>query len=334
MTDQESVTLRVDAAGGARPDVVWLESARLRLGFVPALGGRLLSARLGDVETLWRDDAVLDDDLHPVTGHVPAPHDGEMSRWVNYGGDKTWPAPQGWSSPQEWAGPPDPVLDSGAYAWEGEQHEDGSAVVRMTSAPDPRTGLVLERRFRLGRGESGYDLRVTATNVSGRSVRWALWNVSQRAAGPVGQGGVWVDVDADASADPVPLVVGTGTPVWDAVGPAMIRVPHQDVVGKLGFPTASGRLSHAAGGTTTTMTFDAERLATYPDRGSRAEVWMEHPLESPLEHLGGLRPSHRIVEIEVLGPLRDLAPGETMSLDVRVDMTIGASAPEGSGAAS
>lgn len=319
-TDQETVGLRVDAGDGSRPDVIWLENDRLRLGVVPALGGRLLSACVDGVETLWRDPALLDADLHPVGGHTPVPHDGDMSVWVNYGGDKTWPAPQGWSSPQEWAGPPDSVLDSGAYAWEGERHDDGSVGVRMTSAPDPRTGLVLERRFRLGAAESGYDLRLTATNSSARPVRWALWNVSQRAAG-TGEGGVWIDVDADAPAEPVTLVVGTAAPQWGAVGRSCIHIPHQDVVGKLGFPTASGRLTHVADGTTTTMTFAPDRAAEYPDGGSRAEVWMEHPLDAPLDHLGGLQPAHRIVEIEVLGPQRELSPGEEMTLDVRVDVT-------------
>ena len=40
--------------------------------------------------------------------------DGDDSfNWKNYGGAKTWPAPQGWDGEGQWPGPPDPVLDSG-----------------------------------------------------------------------------------------------------------------------------------------------------------------------------------------------------------------------------
>ena len=39
--------------------------------------------------------------------------DGSIAAWKNYGGGKTWPAPQGWDRPDQWHGPPDPVLDTG-----------------------------------------------------------------------------------------------------------------------------------------------------------------------------------------------------------------------------
>jgi hypothetical protein len=47
-------------------------------------------------------------------------------------------------------------------------------------------------------------------------------------------------------------------------------------------------------------------------------VWLEYPLHAPLAHLGGLRPPDRIVECEVLGPLRRLAPGGSTSLHFRL----------------
>ncbi len=123
---------------------LWLDNGIVRLGFVPESGGRLLSVRVGPVELLWRNPLLLDDDLTPVGGHVLAPNDGRMGDWVNYGGDKTWPAPQGWDGPHQWAGPPDPVLDSGPYTVDATQDS-----VTLTSGDDPRTGLRLTRRFSL-----------------------------------------------------------------------------------------------------------------------------------------------------------------------------------------
>ncbi len=79
--------------------------------------------------------------------------DGTLAAWKNYGGDKTWPAPQGWETDDQWHGPPDPVLDSGRYTVEefncDEQARRQSAwSARLTNAPACR----LSRRFTLRPG--------------------------------------------------------------------------------------------------------------------------------------------------------------------------------------
>ncbi|OLT12329.1 hypothetical protein BJF79_22425 [Actinomadura sp. CNU-125] len=287
-------------------DVVWLDNGVLRLGIVPALGGRLLSLVHDGDELLWRDPNLLDDRLHPVRGHRPERTSGPMANWRNYGGDKTWPAPQGWSSDAEWAGPPDPVLDSGPYR---ADVRDGR--VTLTSEHDPRTGLRLRREIEPD--GAAYALRLTAVNETAEPVRWALWNVAQYPGG----GTVRVDVGPE-SGDPVGLAVGTAAPAWTRPEPGTIEVPAQDVVGKLGFPGATGRLTYTRAGHRLTMDFGVRDGAVYPDGGSRAEVWMEHPLPRPLDHLGGLNPPDRIVECEALGPWEPIAPGDSTSLAVRV----------------
>ena len=313
MTDTSNVSVRIDAST-ERPDVVWLENDDVRLGLVPDLGGRLLSATVDGHETLWRDGELLDEHLHP-RGHRPEPVAGQLADWVNYGGDKTWPAPQGWEGPGEWAGPPDPVLDSGPYAYRITERHD-SVSVAMTSRDDPRTGLRLSRTFTVRAGRPGWVLDVVGTNTSDRSVEWALWNVVQRAAGEPAEGGVFIGIERGRGPGDVPVVAGTGVPQFEVVAADRVRVPHQEVVGKVGFRSASGWIAHSAGGTTTAISFDVED-ATYPDGGCRVEVWLEHPVAEPLLHLGGLRPRATVVEVEVLAPLRVLAPGESMSLRLR-----------------
>jgi Domain of unknown function (DUF4380) len=324
-TADRDPTIEIDSAPG-RPDVIWLENDTLRLGAVPALGGRLLSVKVEGTETLWRNPDLLDDALHPVAGHVPAPVAGQLCDWVNYGGDKTWPAPQGWSGPDEWAGPPDPVLDSGPYDWSTETLGNGperAVRLTMTSTDDPRTGLRLQRRVTLSSTGSTYELFLTATNTADHSVRWSLWNVTQRCGGgEPGRGGVDVGVGLAPAGptsstqvdDVVAILAGTGIPRHEPSGPSRVRVPHQDVVGKLGFPTASGWLAHVAGDTTCTVRFDVDPEATYPDGGARAEVWLECPQPRPLAALGDLDPPDRIVEVEVLGPLANLSPGDSTTL--------------------
>ncbi|MFJ1766192.1 DUF4380 domain-containing protein [Amycolatopsis sp. NPDC088138] len=279
--------------------VTWLERGDLRLGLVPELGGRLLSVRHRGAELLWRNPEHLDDDLR---GEY-APNSGRMGDWVNYGGDKTWPAPQGWSGPDEWAGPPDPVLDSGPYSVAA----DGDTVT-MTSAPDPRTGLRFTRAVTIL--DDGYRLDLHAENVSSRQVRWALWNVTQLPGGGSVTAGL-------SRPDVVALVAGTGTPEYTVDGDRLV-VPAQDVVGKLGVPGTAGWVSYGA----LTLSFDVDPAGEYPDEGSPLEIWLEHPLPSPLKELGDLDPPARIVELEVLGPLTTLAPGGSTALTIRA--TVGA----------
>ncbi|WP_431876524.1 DUF4380 domain-containing protein [Amycolatopsis sacchari] len=293
---------------------LWLDNGLLRLGLVPALGGRLLSLSTPDSgELLWRNEELLTDDL--VLRREHRPHGGTLGDWVNYGGDKTWPAPQGWEREDQWAGPPDPVLDSGAYTAEVHNGAD-TDVVTLTSGDDPRTGLRLSRRFELARGRCGYRLTLTGTNTSARTVRWALWNVTQLAAD--GAGGT----DVAGPPEVTELLAGTGFPRWRPTAGG-VHVPHQDVVGKLGFPAATGRWSHTGNGSTLTQSFAVDPAAAYPDSGSRVEVWMEHPLPAPLAGLGDLDPPARIVECEVLGPLTTLAPGERMTLTIDCEVTAG-----------
>ena len=109
---------------------------------VPDLGGRVLQFWLGAHPFLFVN--------RHLAGKLFTPEenwgDGTIASWKNYGGNKTWPAPQGWSGPDTWAGPPDPVLDSGRFRTLAA--EPGRAVVQ--SPPDPRTGLQITRELILG----------------------------------------------------------------------------------------------------------------------------------------------------------------------------------------
>ena len=66
-----------------------------------------------------------------------------------------------------------------------------------------------------------------------------------------------------------------------------------------------------------TLSFDVYPSGEYPDQGSPLEIWLEHTLPAPLAELGGLNPPARIVELEVLGPVKTLAPGEQSELVIR-----------------
>lgn len=316
----DRVRHEVDRTG---PDEVhWLRCGGLELGVVPALGARLLALRWHGRELLYRNERLLDGRLHRTAAEAALPPvDDTMGTWRNYGGDKTWPAPQGWSGPHEWAGPPDPVLDSGAWDVDVSRDEE-RVVLDLASAADPRTGLRLRRRFVVDPAVAGFALHLEMQNATDRDVTWSLWNVTQVRGGtpsPDGARGLHVGLDPRHEGPPVvDLLAGTGVPRWERPADDALLVPDQDVVGKIGVPAASGWLAYAGSGLQLTQTFGVDRTAEYPDGGSRVEAWLEHPLAAPLPALGGLHPRERIVECEVLGPRTTLAPGGRAGLRIAV----------------
>ena len=291
-------------------DVVRVSNDVLTLCFLPEVGGRLISLTVGGAELLWRNPAWLREDLSPVTAYADWPAtDGTMGSWVNVGGSKTWPAPQGWDGPDEWAGPPDPVLDAGAYAVLFSTSPEGDRVT-LTSSDDPRTGVRIRREFALPPSGGWFSHTASLTNVSARPVRWSAWEVTQVDTSLGGE------VVVDATDDPLSLLVAEGSPAWSAQA-GRVHVPVQPTVAKLGFPQATGRLAYRRGdGAGLVQETTVTPGAAYPDGGCPVELWLQHPLPEPLEEFGGLHPDAHLVELETLSPLTELAPGESVTLAV------------------
>lgn len=291
----------------------------LRLAFLPTVGGRLISLEVGGVELLWRNPAYLDAGLGTVLPRSAwAPLDGSMGSWPNLGGSKTWPAPQGWSGPDQWPGPPDPVLDSGEYTLTERTEADGTTVVVLESADDPRTGLRITREVWLPPTGTTFRQVVRLRAVADRPVSWAAWEVCQLdtevfaasvAADP--EAGVWVGVAG--AAEPAHQVALAGRA---AVGPVVggrRRVEVSDVVAKVGFPDADGTLELRRPDGAGVAWRYAVGPGCYPD-GCRAEIWLQYPTAGPVG--AGLHPVARLVELEALSPLVDLAPGEQVELGI------------------
>lgn len=317
-----------------------LDNGELSLVLLPGVGGRLMSLRArprgepvgAGAELLWRNPDYLDADLRPVRPRSTwAPLDGGMGSWANLGGSKTWPAPQGWSGPDEWPGPPDAVLDAGL--WSVRTEVVGDAVgVTLTSPDDARTGLRVERTFWLPASGTRLHQRTTFTNVSGVPVRWAPWEVCQvdtatGAGEPLGRARVEVDVEqtADRGGSPAPpLEIVQLVGRVEAQGPVdgAWHLPVADVVGKLGFTDASGRLAYRRpDGAALELSFAPVVGAPYPDGGARAELWFQCPLPGPLDGPGSLHPTAYLVELEVLSPLVDIAPGGSVTQELVWDAT-------------
>jgi hypothetical protein len=84
-----------------------LGNGLVELQIVPESGGRVIQLTMGNKDFLWVNPQLAG--KLPPEGGV-----GPDNEWLNYGGDKLWPAPQGWDNAEQWPGPPDAVLVDGA----------------------------------------------------------------------------------------------------------------------------------------------------------------------------------------------------------------------------
>lgn len=326
---EELEVRRVDAGGGVT--MLTVSSQQCRLTFLPQFGGRLISLVHDGIEYLWRNRALFTDDPSADALGVLVPisewnRGGRtMNEWTNPGGSKTWPAPQGWTDDRHWAGPPDPVIDSGDWS-ASHTVEEGVATVTLTSGPDHRTGLVVERRFCIPFAGSSFVEHVTFTNVSLRTVRWSMWEVCQLEHRPATatQSGNVVEIDVAAPATHVDLGSYDGTIEVEQQSPSSLRIPAQDVVAKRGFPSATGVVRYRRHDRRSlVVAFDVDGTATYPDRGSRAEVWMQYPLGRPIAALDDFEPLVAYVEVEVLSPLVDYLPGQSRTSTIHWSIDTG-----------
>lgn len=309
---------RPDPLSSGDPDtpLYRVTTEHLDLVFLPTAGGRLLSLRVDGREMLWQNSAFFDENLKLRVPRARwATIDGTFASWSNLGGSKVWPAPQGWGGDGEWPGPPDEVLDAGT--WSLHETRDGEFIrVELVSPDDARTGLRITRVFSIPATGTWMHERIVFRAIGTRPVAWAPWEVCQiDTTGSLGVAGSAIRVST-AGAPPVSL--GTWWNDMEAtVTDTEVVIPVQDVVAKVGFADATGTIEWtAADGARLAFQFTPEPSETYPDGGSRAEVWMQAPLSEPLPALSGLHPDAYVAELEVLGPLRALDPGDTTSLEI------------------
>jgi Domain of unknown function (DUF4380) len=292
-----------------------LDNGTISAVVVPDIGGRVLQFWLGEHACLFVNQNLAGRLFTPAENWG----DGTMSSWKNYGGNKTWPAPQGWDGPNQWAGPPDPVLDSGRF--EVLVAEPLRVVVQ--SPPDARTGLQITRAMELELHSARGTLRRTMRNVSDRPVRWSLWDVTQLDCANLdgsARAGCRITIPLNpASRLPGGYAVLYGqadNPQWRRDRAGLLDVEYSGALGKVGLDSQAGwvAFSDTAGDWVFAHQFSVTPEAEYPDGGATVEVWTQGPgvaagVDFSQPHLRGL-----FMEMEVLGPLVELAPGESSSM--------------------
>lgn len=305
-------------------DACILENEFIRLVGVPDIGGRIMAYDLGGYPFFFVDPA-LAGRLFTAEENQG---DGSLAAWKNYGGDKTWPAPQGWDRDDQWHGPPDPILDSGRYSVD-RLHTDGAiASLSMTSPPDPRSGIQITRAFTLHSNSSRVTVDLSFRNHSDRPVTWSIWDVAQlRAERRDDDGTITFEPGCVVTTPVHPNSVfprgfnvmfgAEDNPQWQIdVAAGLFRASYQWQIGKVGLDSTAGWIafSNSAAGCAFAEQFDYQPGAHYPDGGASVEVWTVGA--GQVGNLNYEGTGIYLMETEVLSPLRVIEPQS--SIDFRI----------------
>lgn len=300
-----------------------LTNGLVRAVAVPDIGGRLMAYDLGDVPYLFVDPHLAGKLFSPAENQG----DGSLAAWKNYGGDKTWPAPQGWEGPDQWPGPPDAILDTGRYRLAELTSTGAQARVRMVSPPGSPTGVQITREARIVAGSSRLTLHLTFTNITDHAVRWSIWDVVQLRADKIGPDGRLTYEPGCVVTAPVNprsrfpagynvMFGAADNPQW-RVENGLFVAPYRFEIGKVGLDSRGGWIAFAntAAGYAFAERFAVEPDGDYPDAGADIECWtVGRGQVATLSYDETSGPF--LMETEVLGPFRDIAPGASASFDI------------------
>ena len=143
----------------------------VRLTIVPQLGGRLM-------QVTFAGHAYLFVNSQYKGKYFPPAETAKIGRWINYGGDKLWPLPEGQGDEQHWPGPISDVLDDGEYKF-SVLSQGPSCAVRLEGPADPVTGLRYSREIAIGNDSPAISFHAEMKNSTGHPIRWSVQSVTQ-----------------------------------------------------------------------------------------------------------------------------------------------------------
>jgi hypothetical protein len=138
-----------------------MDNGKAAVVIVPEIG-RVMQFRFAGEETgpFWENRS--------LDGKSP---NSQSAEWINFGGDKTWPAPQSeWEKITRRGWPPPKAFDSLPV----EAEVNGDTVV-LKSKVDPDYGIQTVRRIRLHPSEAEMEIETTYLKLEGAPVRVSVW---------------------------------------------------------------------------------------------------------------------------------------------------------------
>jgi len=296
-----------------------LENRWVRLYAVPQLGGRLIQLEM-DGHGFFFVNPLL-------TGKDPGPSRlGENGTWLNFGGEKIWPAPQGWNSADQWPGPPDPVLDSGEYV--AELGDGSKNELRLTGPIDRYTGLQIIREVSVSENRSEVNVAVTFKNTASTLKRWSVWPVLQMSTPGEGEGQYRVVCPANPGSrfrNGYQVMHGlVNNPQFSVNAQGNVQVDYQYLVGKIGMDTDAGwaAFNDKETGKVLAVMFPCEKDKTYPNDTS-FQVWtagrgMVYSRNVIRQYADDRTLNPPYLEMELLSSLREIMPGREVQFEYRM----------------
>jgi hypothetical protein len=191
------------------------------------------------------------------------------------------------------------VLDRGAHKVEPLS----GGRLRVTGPPSMKSGIRFIREIELAPTGTGVTLHNTMLNSGEQPVEWSVWEVAQvddpeEAYIPLHKGGRFPEGYS---------VFQTSPPEPETVAVKDSRVSlrrHRTKGGKLGGDSPDGWTEARVRGTRFRVSKMPVKGAEYPDEGRFLQLWSN---PDPLPYM----------ELEVLSPMRKLAPGERTTFTTR-----------------
>ena len=265
-------------------EAVVLRDGSTELTCVPDIGRVMSFSRKGEANLLWTNPAAT----NPTV-------------WSNYGGDKTWP----WPQDVLWSWPPPTKIDPGPYRETGVPNG-----FRLEGSADPVTGLAASRETTLAGGivQNIYSFTRRAESKRGKVTSGvAAWAITQTA----GEGTVYVRRNAGAAESAVTRLMGAALTVQPA-GPRWVKLDPPTASGKIGLPGSAVAVRR---GDRVLLIERVEPIApTDPWANVTAQIYA---------YRDGANDDH-YTELELIGPTRPLALGESVSLHTEWQILEGA----------
>jgi hypothetical protein len=148
-----------------------LSNQWVKVTIVPKLGGRVMQVSFAGHPFLFVNPAYRGQ-------YFPPNESADSRRWINYGGDKIWPMPEGSQDDKHWPGPISDVLDDGEYAFHILSQEARCAV-RLDGPADSRTGLSYSREISIDARSPEISFHTIMKNTASHPIDWSMQSVTQ-----------------------------------------------------------------------------------------------------------------------------------------------------------
>jgi len=267
-------------------DALALDNGKAAAVVVPSIGRVMQFGIKGDEGVFW-ENAKLYGQLADVRLPVWASKD-----WINFGGDKAWPAPEG-----DWA----PV--TGRKGWRPPPGFDGmpydasikGGTVVLQSNVDPFYGVSVRRRIELHPSKAELTITTTFLLEQGEPIATGVWVVTQLRH-PLG---LFAPARNRSTFPEGFTVLGQGVPPSLIISNRLLSLTRAtNAAYKIGLDT--DRLLWVGAKQTLLIESPRQTGGKYPDQGSNAEIYTN---PDPLPY----------IELEMLGPLTALKKGKTIT---------------------